>query len=137
MITSEIFYQGNLRTSARHLASGIEIITDAPIDNQGKGEAFSPTDLLSTSLACCMLTIMGIAANTHSIQLEGTKVTLTKKMASEPRRVIEVEIHFWFPEVVYSDKEKRILENAALTCPVAKSLHPDIFQNISFHYSNK
>jgi uncharacterized OsmC-like protein len=134
MITAEIFYKGNLRTSAQHVGSGNVIITDAPLDNQGKGEAFSPTDLLSTSLACCMLTIMGIAANTHQIHLEDTRVTVTKKMASDPRRVIEIEIHFWFPAIAYAEKEKKILENAALTCPVAKSLHPDIYQNVNFHY---
>lgn len=136
MYTSEIIYQGNLRTVAKHLNSGIEIITDAPPDNQGRGEAFSPTDLLSTSLGCCMLTIMGIAARTHQIEMENTKVTITKKMVADPRRVKEIEVHFWFPSVPYSDKEKKILENAALTCPVAKSLHPDIFQNVHFHYAD-
>ncbi len=137
MVTSEIFYQGNLRTSAKHIASGNLIITDAPLDNQGKGEAFSPTDLLSTSLGSCMLTIMGIAAKTHSINMDGTKVSITKKMASDPRRVIEVEVQFWFPEISFTEKEKVILENAAITCPVAKSLHPDIFQNVKFNYTKK
>lgn len=137
MFTSEIIYQGDLRTLAKHQISGNEIVTDAPLDNQGKGEAFSPTDLLSTSLGSCMLTIMGIAARTHGIQMDNTRVTIKKIMASDPRRVIEIEVHFWFPEIQYSEKEKKILENAALTCPVAKSLHPDIYQNVHFHYAEK
>jgi putative redox protein len=134
MKTSKISYQSNLRTQATHLASGETIITDAPVDNHGKGEAFSPTDLMSTSLASCMMTIMGIAANTHHIKLGRIDAELTKVMASEPRRVAEIIIEFTFSEVSYTAKEKAILEHAARTCPVSKSLHPDLKQTISFKY---
>ena len=134
MATIETVYEGNLRTRAKHLGSGSEIITDAPIDNQGKGEAFSPTDLLSAALGSCMLTIMGIAANTHGINMDQTRIRITKIMASNPRRVAEVQIEFYMPAKDYSDKEKTILEHAARTCPVALSLHPDLVQSITFNW---
>lgn len=133
MSTSKVIYNGGLRTTSTHLQSGIEIITDAPIDNQGKGEAFSPTDLLATSLANCMLTIMGIAARTHEIDMDGTTAEVTKVMATEPRRVSEIHVNFTFPKKAdYSDKQKKILEHAALTCPVHYSLHPDIKKPVYF-----
>lgn len=134
MATIETVYEGGLRTRAKHLASGIEIITDAPVDNQGKGEAFSPTDLLSASLGSCMLTIMGIAANTHGINMDQTRIRITKIMAANPRRVAEVQIEFDMLANDYSDKEKTILEHAARTCPVALSLHPDLVQSITFNW---
>lgn len=135
MNTAEVVYTGELRTEAKHLRSGSTIITDAPIDNNGKGQAFSPTDLLATSLGCCMLTVMGIVAKRHSIDMEGTRVEVLKVMAENPRRVSEVHIEMHFPKIKsYSDKEKQLLENTALTCPVAKSLHPDIKQKTRFHY---
>ena len=134
MITSEVIYNGNLRTTATHIRSGESIITDAPVDNNGKGEYFSPTDLLATSLASCMLTIIGIAANTHGFSIDNTRVEITKIMASDPRRVIEIKVDLYFPEIHYSDKEKKLIEHSAGTCPVSKSLHPDIFQNVYFHY---
>lgn len=134
MATIETVYEGNLRTRAKHLGSGNEIITDAPVDNQGKGEAFSPTDLLSASLGSCMLTIMGIAANTHHIDMDQTQIRITKIMASNPRRVAEVQIEFDMSDKDYSDKEKTILEHAARTCPVALSLHPDLVQSITFNW---
>lgn len=134
METIKTIYQGDLRTSAKHLQSGAEIITDAPTDNQGMGAAFSPTDLLAASLGSCMLTIMGIAARTHGIAIEGTSVGITKIMASDPRRVKQVEIDFHFPKQVYSEKDKIILEKAARTCPVALSLHPDINQVVRFNF---
>jgi putative redox protein len=134
MATSEIKYLGDLRTEARHLQSGEQIITDAPLDNKGKGEAFSPTDLLATSLGNCMLTIMGIAAREHNFNIEGTTCSITKMMASNPRRVAEIHVAFSLPENNYSDKEKQILETAANTCPVIYSLHPDIVKNVSFNY---
>ena len=118
----------------RSVRSGQVLITDAPPDNQGKGESFSPTDLLATSLGSCMLTIMGIAAHTHNIDMDGTKIKITKVMASNPRRVSEVQVVFDMPDVNYSDKEKVILENAARTCPVALSLHPDLKQVLVFNY---
>jgi uncharacterized OsmC-like protein len=133
MITAHTKYLGNLRTQARHILSGNEIITDAPPDNQGKGEAFSPTDLLATALGSCMLTIIGIAAQTHRIDIEGTEVEVTKHMLSDPRRVGKVELKFFFPKA-YSVKEQTIIEKAGRTCPVALSLHPDLVQDVSFYY---
>jgi uncharacterized OsmC-like protein len=133
MITSKITYQGNLRTEATHQLSGKSIITDAPPDNNGKGEAFSPTDLLATSLGSCMLTIMGIVAERNQINMEGITVKITKIMASDPRRVGEIIVEFRMQKN-YTDKEKALLENAAKTCPVAKSLSPDLKQTIIFNY---
>ena len=135
-MTSTIVYQGKLRTQANHVKSGEVFITDAPVDNNGKGEAFSPTDLLATSLAACAITIMGIAANTHGIEIDGTRADIVKHMASDPRRVSGVDITFYMPERSYDKKEKAILQNAALTCPVAKSLHPDILQNLTFIWND-
>ena len=134
MKIAEVYYPGNLRTEAIHLKSGNKIVTDAPIDNNGKGEAFSPTDLLASSLASCMLTIMGIVAERNHIQIEGIKVEVGKVMESNPRRVAEINLEFKMPDKGFSDKEKEILENAARNCPVAKSLHPDLKQNIFFNY---
>jgi uncharacterized OsmC-like protein len=134
MATSKITYTGNLRTQAVHLQSGNTIITDAPTDNNGKGEAFSPTDLLATSLGCCMLTIMGIVADRHSINIEGTTVEITKNMESNPRRVGEIVVVFTMPKNNYSDKDKDLLEHAAHTCPVAKSLSAELKQTIVFNY---
>ena len=134
MNTSEIIYKGELRTAAIHLTSGQVIITDAPTDNNGKGEAFSPTDLLATSLGCCMLTVMGIVAKRHDINMDGTKVEILKVMTDNPRRVSEIHADIHFPENNYSQKEKELLERTALTCPVAKSLHPDIQQKTRFHF---
>jgi putative redox protein len=131
-MTSKVIYQGGLRTISTHLKSGETIITDAPVDNHGKGEAFSPTDLMSTSLANCMITIMGIAADNHEINIDGTTAEVTKHMATDPRRVSQIDITIHMPDQEYSDKEKKILEKAGLTCPVSFSLHPDIVQNISF-----
>lgn len=131
-MTSRVDYKGELRTEAIHLKSGEKIITDAPVDNHGKGEAFSPTDLLSTSLASCMLSIMGIAGNNHEINIEGAYAEVLKTMAADPRRVSRIDVKIFMPKINYSDKDKKILEHAALTCPVSKSLHPDIEQCIDF-----
>ncbi len=137
MATSEVKYIGKLRTVAKHIKSGIEIMTDPPVDNQGKGEAFSPTDLLATSLANCMLTIIGIASRTHEINIEEAVAEVTKIMAAEPRRVSEIHIKFKFPgKESYTDKQKKIIENAALTCPVYYSLHPDIKKVVDFGWGN-
>lgn len=127
-------YIGGLRTSSVHLRSGQIVITDAPPDNQGRGEAFSPTDMLSTSLACCMITIMGIVANRHAINIDGTKAEVSKIMGSDPRRVIEIVVALTVPGKNLSDKDKQLLMNAAYTCPVAKSLHPDLKQTVSFEW---
>jgi uncharacterized OsmC-like protein len=135
METIQTTYLGELRTSALHVASGDTLLTDAPVDNRGKGEAFSPTDLLAASLGSCMATIMGIAAQTHGIPLEGMKLLITKTMASDPRRVAGVTVVFQMPtDHAYSEKDKSILDKAARTCPVALSLHPDVKQEISFIY---
>lgn len=134
METIHTLYEGELRTLAKHLGSGKTLITDAPLDNQGKGEAFSPTDLLAASLGSCMVTIMGIAARTHGMNIDGTKLRITKIMASQPRRVSEIKIELDMPDQPYSDKDKKLLEHAARTCPVALSLHPDILQSIKFHW---
>jgi putative redox protein len=135
MSTSKIIYQGDLRTLATHVQSGKQIITDAPLDNKGKGEAFSPTDLSATSLGCCMVTIMGIASETHDIDIEGTRIDITKHMKSDPRRIGAIDVVFTMPVKKYTSKQKKILEHAARTCPVAMSLHPDIDQNIAFIWS--
>jgi putative redox protein len=131
MATIHTTYLGGLRTEATHLQSGTKIITDAPTDNKGKGEAFSPTDLLAESLAGCILTTMGIAADVHGIDMDNTEAEVTKVMAQNPRRVAEVIVNLKFPKT-YTDKEKKILELAATTCPVAVSLHPDVVKTISF-----
>ena len=134
MKTSKITYLGNLRTEAVHLKSGNTIITDAPPDNNGKGEAFSPTDLLATSLGSCMLTIMGIVAQRNNINIEGTTIEITKVMEANPRRVGEIIVEFSMPANNYSDKEKQLLENAANTCPVAKNLSAELKQTVIFNY---
>jgi putative redox protein len=131
MTTIETTYLGGLRTEATHIQSGNKLITDAPTDNQGRGEAFSPTDLLSASLGSCMLTIMGILARNQNINIDDTKCSITKIMAANPRRVGEIKIAFQFPEQ-YSEKEQKMLENAALTCPVYESLHPDLVKTVDF-----
>ncbi|MBK6987008.1 MAG: OsmC family protein [Bacteroidia bacterium] len=135
METIRTIYLGDLRTEAEHVKSGEKIITDAPVDNQGKGEAFSPTDLMSASLGSCMMTLMGIAARTHEIPFENIGCKITKIMAANPRRVQEIVVEFDMGSTKYSDKEKSILSNAAKTCPVALSLHPDLLQTVSFNFS--
>jgi putative redox protein len=134
MATSKITYNGGLRTTSVHERSGNEIITDAPVDNKGKGEAFSPTDLLATSLGNCMLTIVGIAATEHGFNIDGATCGITKIMAENPRRVAEIVAELQFPSSGYSDKDKAIIERSALTCPVFYSLHPDIKKTITFNY---
>lgn len=135
MSTISTVYSGNLRTQATHNASGNTIITDAPTDNNGRGEAFSPSDLVCAALGSCMLTIMGIVAERNNIQLEGTTLEIKKIMAAEPRRIAEVVIGFNMPNSnTFTNKEKAILENAARTCPVALSLHPEIKQTVAFNY---
>ncbi len=133
-MTSKIIYQGELRTKATHIKSDTSIITDAPTDNNGKGSSFSPTDLVATALASCAMTIMGIAADNHKINIEGASAEVVKIMGSDPRRIAEVQIQIHMPEKSYSTKEVSILEKAALTCPVAKSLHPELVQQIQFHW---
>lgn len=125
-MTSRIIYLGDLRTEAEHLKSGNKIVTDAPLDNQGKGEAFSPTDLVATALGSCMLTIMGIRARDNNIDIAGTEINIEKIMASDPRRIENVTVSIKMPDNEYSDSEKEIIEIAARGCPVCKSLQPGI-----------
>ena len=134
MKIAKIKYKGELRTEAVHLKSGNIVVTDAPTDNKGKGETFSPTDLLCTSLAACMLTIMGIVAANNHLNIDGTEVEITKIMITDPRRVGEIIIAFTMCENNFSEKEKQLLENAARTCPVAKSLSTELKQTIIFNY---
>jgi putative redox protein len=137
-MTSQIIYKGELRTEATHLQSGTVIQTDAPTDNQGKGEKFSPTDLLATSLGNCMMTIMGIKARDMQVDLANTKIDVTKIMNADPRRVGGIQVQFHFPTNLHLDeKQQKILENAALTCPVAKSIHPDIALDVNFNWKTK
>ena len=134
METAKTVYLGGLRTKATHLKSGNTLITDAPLDNKGKGEAFSPTDLLATSLGSCMMTIIGISAQTHGFDVDGTEFHITKIMAENPRRVAEVIVEFDFPKRQYSEKEKAIIWHSARTCPVLLSLHPDLVKTIKMNF---
>jgi putative redox protein len=136
MITSTIEYTGELRTTARHVLSGETIITDAPKDNFGKGEAFSPTDLVATALGSCMLSIMGIVARREGCtSVDGATAEITKVMYPDPRRIGEIHVKITMPERQYSEKERKVYENAAHTCPVAKSIHPDISQRVEFEWT--
>ena len=133
MTTSTSKYSGELRTHSVHTQSGETYITDAPTDNEGKGEAFSPTDIVATSLANCMMTIMGIVSKRKGLTIEGTEAKIDKFMGTDPRRITEIKIDFYFP-VNFSEDERKLLEKSALNCPVAKSLSSDLKQNIEFHY---
>ncbi|MCX8148883.1 MAG: OsmC family protein [Thermaurantimonas aggregans] len=133
-MTSKVVYTGGLRCESTHTRSQQVIHTDAPPDNHGRGEAFSPTDLLSTSLANCMLTIMGIAAGENEKLLKGAFAEVTKVMASGPRRVSEIHLKVYLP-AQYPESDRLRLEQAGLNCPVAKSLHPDIVQDIEFYWT--
>ena len=130
---SKVTYKGSLRTEAIHVQSGNTIITDAPIDNHGKGEAFSPTDLVATALASCMLTIMGIVANRNHLKINGTTAEIEKIMGANPRRINEIKISIRFNEN-FDKKTKPKLENAALTCPVSNSLSEKLNESIKFIY---
>lgn len=135
-MTAQIIYLGDLRTQATHLQSQTIIDTDAPKDNQGKGERFSPTDLVATALGSCMLSIMGIAANTHSMDIVETSVDIEKIMVADPfRRIGEIKVDIHFPSTMtYTDKEKKILERAALTCPVYLSLNENVQKTVTFNW---
>ena len=135
-MTSKILYPGNLRTEATHIGSGTSIITDAPLDNNGKGEKFSPTDLVATALASCMFTMMGIASQTHKINIEGSHAEVTKGMGTNPRRIVKVEISMYVKgQETFSMKEQMILKHTAMTCPVFESLHPDMEKVITFYFN--
>ncbi|MEY2629843.1 MAG: putative stress-induced protein OsmC [Bacteroidota bacterium] len=133
MPTSKVTYLGELRTSSIHLQSGSEIISDAPIDNNGKGEAFSPTDTVANGLASCMFTVMGIKASEMGVDFSGSTAEVTKVMAADPRRISEIHVTFNM-SIEADEKTKTILERTALTCPVHYSLHPDIKREIVFNW---
>lgn len=133
MSTAKVTYLGNLRTENEHLESGNKFITDAPTDNNGKGEAFSPTDTVATGLANCMITVMGIKARNMDVNMDGTTAMVTKTMAADPRRISKIEIILNFPAGI-DDKSRKILENTGRTCPVFYSLHPDIERVIEFNW---
>lgn len=133
-IMATVDYQGDLRTQAAHLRSGNKIVTDAPIDNQGKGEAFSPTDLVSAALCSCMMTIMGQVAARENIKLEGLHAEVIKVMASNPRKIAEVKITFSHPNLNVTDEQRQKLKNAAVTCPVARSLSEALVQTVEFNF---
>lgn len=134
MATVQTKYLGGLRTESVHPQSGSTLITDAPLDNHGRGEAFSPTDLLATAYGACVLTIMGIAAQTHGFTIDGAEVHTTKIMGTDPRRVVELITEFTLPHNNYSAKEKKIIELTAKECPVHNSLHPDMKKTVTFKY---
>ena len=134
-MTSVVNYLGNLRTESIHISSNDKIVTDAPKDNNGKGEAFSPTDLVASSLSCCILTVIGIVSKKIKYDLTNTKSSVKKIMAGNPRRIAEIVVKIEFSKAADS-KTKKIIEKTALNCPVGKSLHPDIKQNISFMWPN-
>jgi putative redox protein len=125
-MTSKIVYTGELRTTCMHLSSGSQIVTDAPIDNKGKGEFFSPTDLVATALGSCALTIIGIYCQEHNVPFENAKIDVKKIMASEPRRIDTVELHFDFSGNNWDEKMMKKIMNAAKNCPVAKSLGENV-----------
>lgn len=134
-MTAQIIYKTKLRTEAMHLQSGTTIETDAPTDNQGNGERFSPTDLVATALATCMVTTMGIKAQSMGIALDGTTADATKIMVSDPRRIGKIIVHIKCPESLQLDeKTKEILEKVARTCPVERTLHPDVELDLSFSW---
>lgn len=133
MTTAIVRYLGELRTTCMHLQSGTEILTDAPTDNHGKGEAFSPTDLVATSLGSCMVSIMAIKSKDLDIELKGSTVEVTKVMQAEPRKIARIEVILNM-SITTSDKNKTILERSAMTCPVFLSLHPDIEKVVTFKW---
>ena len=133
-MTATVTYESNLRTTCLHLQSGSVFETDAPTDNKGKGERFSPTDLIATGLGACLITTMGIKAESMDIALDGAKVEVTKVMVSDPRRIGKIIVHVTIPSLNLDDKTKEILERVGRTCPVERSLHPDVELDIQFKW---
>jgi uncharacterized OsmC-like protein len=134
MTTLTTEYKGSLRTENTHTRSGSMVITDAPVDNQGKGEAFSPTDLVCTALSSCMLTTMGILAERENIDMRGMRTEVIKIMGSSPRKIAEIQVIMSHPNLIATDVQKQKLRNAALTCPVALSLHESVKQTITLNF---
>ena len=134
MVSIDVVYEGELHTQATHGPSGATLSTDAPVDNHGRGQSFSPTDLVATALGACMVTIMGIAAERHDWDLSGTRVRVTKGMVSEPvRRIGELAVEIHVPREL-DERARTTLERAALTCPVHRSLHPDVDIPVRFRF---
>lgn len=129
-------YLGDLRCECQHMASGVTLVTDAPTDNHGKGESFSPTDLCVTALATCAMTIIGLYASTHDLDVKGARVEIAKTMSANPRRIAKVEMIFHMPRRKYTDEQKLSMERAALACPVHLSLHPDVEQIFTFNWAS-
>jgi putative redox protein len=135
MATAKTIYKGDLRTEITHIRSGSIIVTDAPPDNKGKGEYFSPTDMVASALGSCIFTIMGIAAREHGFSIDGATCTITKIMTEKPRKIGEIKIEMDFTGHEYSDKQKKILEYCVKTCPVSLSLHESVIQNVTLNFS--
>ena len=134
METAKTKYLGDMRTEIIHVRSGSVITTDAPVDNKGKGENFSPTDMVASALGSCIFTIMGIASREHSFSIDGSSCTITKIMTENPRKIGEIRIEFDFTANEYSDKQKKILDYCVKTCPVALSLNESVFQNVTLRF---
>ncbi len=132
-MTAKVIYTGELRTTCTHIGSGNSFITDAPLDNNGLGQAFSPTDTVATGLATCILTMMGIKANNLNVKIDNSTAEVTKHMSANPRRISKIEVNLKLPSNI-GDKERKILIHTANTCPVHYSLHPDIEKNITFNW---
>ena len=135
MATVTAKYLGDLRTECVHVASGTTLVTDAPVDNQGNGESFSPTDLCATALATCAMTIIGIYGRSHDVDVTGATIEITKTMSANPRRIAKIEMIFHMPDRDYTDHQKMMIQRAALTCPVHLSLHPDVEQVFTFKWA--
>ena len=133
-MTASLIYEGNLRCSATHLQSGTVIETDAPTDNRGKGEKFSPTDTLCVALGTCIITTMALKARDMSIELKDTKIEITKHMLKDPRRVGQIDVTLHFPRLGLNEEQRSTLETTGNNCPVAKSLHPDLNMNIQYKW---
>lgn len=136
-MTSKIIYKGDLRCEAEHTRSGTVIQTDAPVDNRGKGEAFSPTDLIAVALATCILTTMAIGGSVRDIVIDGSDCEVEKIMAADPRRIDEIRVQLNMRGMVFTEKEKTVLEHIARTCPVHLSLHPDVKKTITFNWERR
>jgi len=136
MATIETIYTGQIRTESTHLKSGTKLATDAPVDNHGRGEFFSPTDLVATALGTCMITILGIAAVNQGFDIDGTRILITKIMAENPRRIAEIVVELTFPNDHYTEQQRRLIEFTTRNCPVALSLHPDLKQTVKINFQS-
>ena len=133
-MTSKVTYNGNLRTTCVHLRSGNEYITDAPVDNNGKGETFSPTDTVAAALGACMMTVMAIAGEKKGLDMNGMRLSTEKIMAANPRRIAALKIDFHWDNCKLSEEERAWIKDIGINCPVALSLHPDLLQDVNFYF---